>query len=268
MKFSRYYISAVMVIAICGGCRRSGCQGGNERDDCYGMQIVETVCNDDSCAFASLCRYPIARTYPMKDIADSAMMVRHFNIMFDDSIKNYLRTCSPDDWCEYAWRGATLDNGQYIWCEGKLVYAINYMSKRELMMLDSLRREDLATLPRHLSYGWIPETCLADTDGMIYRIDRNADDYRYRLCIYNPGDLLTPQTTVYGNREIQGTASTHVYSFQSDSGKRQESLSLQILYYPYEYEYLMNIELPDSMLKNIPLKKTYWLDLSVGDGFK
>lgn len=246
-----------MAVVSCAGNRNSSSASDTGRLDDFYSLISSTVCQDDSIGFASLCRYPIVREYPLHDIEDSAMMAEYFDIIFDDSIKRVLGKATPDDWGELGWRGATLHNGEYLWCDERCIYSINYMSEKEITNLDSLQKADIASLRDDLSYGWTPETCLRDSIGIVYRIDKDIANEQFRLMKFNGNKQLhkaNPEKILYGKLEIEGSAATYVYTFTDDPNN-----DLVIMYFPYEYIYILTDD-DDPMTPCICLKKIYWLD--------
>lgn len=253
-------VLAVAMAYIFLGCGKSQPQKETS-GEWDGSDIVSMICNGDSAGFASICRYPIERPYPLYDIADSAMMAASFNAIFDDSIKNVLRGYGRDDWHEYGWRGSTIGDGDILWCDDGAVYAVSYMSESQRAKLKDLQEKDIASLPRQLSDGWQPETCLSDSTGTIYRIDMNVKDDSRRLCSYRSKDwkvvdVANPDIMALGSLSIEGSAATHVYDFQLDSIRR-----LIIYYYPYEQEYFLTSDPDKPESEDIPLSKTYWLSV-------
>lgn len=259
-KVIAFVVLAVAMASILLGCGKSQRQK-EPSGEWDGADIVSMICNGDSAGFASICRYPIERPYPLEDIADSAMMASNFNSIFDDSIKNVLRGYGRDDWHEYGWRGSTIGDGDILWCDDGAVYAICCMSESQKAKLKDLQEKDLASLPHQLSDGWQIETCLSDSAGTIYRIDRNAKDDSRRLCAYRSKDrkvvdVANPDIMALGSLSIEGTAATHVYDFRLDSIPH-----LIICYYPYEQEYFLNSDPDQPESQDIPLSKVYWLNL-------
>lgn len=258
-------VIAVVVVAVAMASIFLGCGKSQRQKEPFGewdgSDIVSMICNGDSAGFATICRYPIERPYPLEDIADSAMMAASFNAIFDDSIKNVLSGYGRVDWREYGWRGFTIGDGDILWCDDGFVYAVCYMSKSQKAKLKDLQEKDLASLPRQLSDGWRPESCLSDSTGMIYRIDRNANDDSRRLSAYRSKDgkvvdVVNPDIKAFGTLSIEGSAATHVYDFRLDSISR-----LSIYYYPYEQEYFLTSDPDQPESLDIPLSKTYWLRL-------
>lgn len=230
----------------------------------YRNAIKTAIMHGDAPSFASRARYPIFREYPLRDIEDSASMVTYFHCMADDSLKRVFEDSTLDDWTEIGWRGTTLYDGSYIWCDEGIIYAIPYQSKMEKSMLDSLRYADMATLPEYLISGWLPETCLVDSTGTVYRIDKKLSEEpddspaTCRLLVYPKGQSrykTSPAKLLYGALVYQGTASAPEYTFEDTDGAKW-------IYYNFWYEnfHSLSIEKSDGDSEEIEIKKFYWLD--------
>ena len=224
--------------------------------------VVEAVKNGDVNEFASLCRYPVLRVYPLKDIKDSADMVRRFPTIFDKYLKEKIADSSPEDWDSFGWRGISLENGEYIWIDEE-VYAIPYQSLKEKNMLDSVISMDLATLPSSLSKGWLPEFCFLDTvSSMLYRIDMkpDADENEVERCrvITIPSAQIRnseKMEILSGIKTIEGSMAVRNYSFTMKDGKE-----LSLSYIWQEDLPALCVENKDSVETYRELKKVYWLD--------
>lgn len=188
--------------------------------------------------FASMCSYPIAREYPLRDISDSAMMVKYFPIMFDDSVRAVYGSLTPADWQMYGWRGWSPENGNELWLDGK-IYAINYHSRAEEALRAILANDEMATLDPEMRKGWIPAFCLYDVkDSTIYRCDfesttpplyndegdDDSSSRRYRLAVYPRHHSLRgkPKKTFHGKLNVEGSAGIRWYIFTAPDGTELE----------------------------------------------
>jgi len=228
----------------------------------YRDMIKNAIIEDDAESFASLARYPIYREYPLRDIADSLQMVKYFSTLVDDSLKRVLEGSTSDDWCGIGWRGTTLLDGSYLWCDEGEIYGIPYQSSKELELLDSLRRADMSSLPEYLAKGWLPESCLIDSVGTIYRIDKRVlnseDEEMYRLLVYTKGQnryKSYPSKILYGTLTYQGSAGTPEYTFTNPDGS-----IWTYWFFRYEDIHSLSIETQDDENRDTSLKKTYWLE--------
>lgn len=224
--------------------------------------IKKAIAEDDGAMFASIARYPIHREYPLCDIMDSLQMVKYFSTLIDDSLKRVFVKSNPDDWNGVGWRGTTLLDGSYLWCDEGVIYSIPYQSDRELEMLDSLREAEMSTLPENLANGWVPEDCLIDSVGTIYRIDKrifnSEDEETFRLLVYSNGQnryRTYPSTILYGTLNFQGSAGTPEYVFTNPDGGLWT-----YCFFWYEDIHSLFIETMKDEITIISLKRFYWLE--------
>lgn len=260
---SKLYLPLLICAFGClGACRHNSRPDISELEKCDSIplsikKLVRAVADDDSVAFASLVSYPLLRPYPLHNIDTPEQMVSYYSVMVDDSLRSVLTSSRPGDWEEYGWRGWSLKRGEYVWVDADL-YAVNYLSAREKVMLDSLIAADMGSLHRELAEGWVPELCLqTHRDGGVMRIDTRKDSWispPYRLLIYPAGSNLreTPAYTLNGYRDSEGTAGNTFYKFGTPSGR-------EVLVYPYMPDGSTPIvEFPDTI---VSVNHAYWLDL-------
>lgn len=230
------------------------------------------IISDDSTAFAEVCIYPIERPYPLRDIETPKQMSSYYNIIADDSLKKTVRESKPEQWIDYGWRGYSLKDGEYVWIDEK-IYDIPYISAQEQHLLDSLRKEEMLSLPAEMRKGWIPTVCLEDSvSQIIYRIDNRENaqedtDSVYRISIYENRAKLRhhPHRHLSGRAHSEGSAGVRTILFTATSGD-------SIIYYPddrtdngkYPMEWHKKGKSPDA----IYVKKVYWRDLLKGNESK
>lgn len=223
----------ISLLMIAGGCMLCGC-GKNNRHSAASpsdadsvpsavKELVRTVSDNDSDAFASLVSYPLHRPYPLRDIDTPEEMKSYYKVMVDDSLRNIIAHADPARWSEYGWRGWSLDDGQYVWVDDHL-YEVSYLSALEKAQLDTLSRMEIETLDPAMRAGYKPEFCLSDTAfETIYRIDRRTlpgDSVAvFRLAIYDKNaDLSGPPAKMFiGARVEEGSALTPEYLFNEGS---------------------------------------------------
>lgn len=231
--------------------------------DDFRCKIRHAIIEQDSSLFASLCRYPILREYPLRDIEDSVAMSAYFNTLVDDSLRDILLASDVSDWeGPLSWHGHTLLDGSYLWCDEGEIYRIPYQSEKELELLGKLIETDLASLPPELAEGWRPETCLSDSTGTIYRIDKTFpctdEDEVYRLMVYPPGTPMKkslPSKILTGFLLHQGSAAVPEYTFSDDDGN---TWTYCFIWFE-DCHFLTISSSSGSSTKKIILKKTYWL---------
>ena len=258
--------AALPLMAACSG--RTNVPAGEEQVKINDYpkevrQVVEAISKGDSIRFSRLVCYPLSRPYPLHNIENQDGMRAYYSTMVDDSLTSVVRKSLPDDWQEYGWRGWSLDDGRYIWTDDS-IYAVPYTSQRELHMLDSLVKADLATLPPDLrNGGWRPVACFVEADGtQVFRIDRtSAKDGRpiYRMLTYDNFSDLEGQAShnMEGYMEAEGSAMNITYTFWGDDGttytlepEPSDDSDATIL--------ISGPSHPDSQ---ISVRPAYWLDL-------
>lgn len=224
-------------------------------------KLKEAVALDDAATVASLCRYPIERSYPIHDILDSVEMAERYDEVFDQKIKNAITSSKSDDWGGINWCGYTLGDGEWIWFDED-IYLIPYHSDYEKFLRNKLIKEDLSSLKSDLARSWFPEICLLDSiSDTIYRIDlKELDSYMTdcRIMAYKTGFVSkdTPSFILYGIKEIQGSAATRCYVFSES-----DILEWTICNYWYENKIVLYIMKDGEIIERRDLKKVYWLDM-------
>lgn len=257
------YITILLCLAgSFSSCRHNSRPDISEIEGCDSIprsikQLVKAVTDNDSVSFASLVSYPLERPYPLRNIESPEEMTRYYSTIVDDSLRHIITSSRPDDWMEFGWRGWSLKREGLVWVDDDL-YAIDYLSAREKVMLDSLTAREMASLGQDLAKGWKPEMCLkAISDSAVYRIDSGNDSNgtpRYRLLIYPAGSDLKamPAYTMVGYRDTEGTAGTRIYYFTDTEGRA-------VRFSPDSPDGSTPwIEFPDSISDVTP---AYWLDL-------
>lgn len=225
--------------------------------------IVKAVYTNDTSLLANQVSYPLQRPYPLKDIKDKNEFKAYYTVLVDDSLRNVILSSTPSDWQEFGWRGYSLYDGSYVWVADSL-YAVNYISKREKVLIDSLTNVEIKSLPSQLGAGWSPVLTLVSNDNSrLYRIDRhpadNTDaDFLYRLSIYDFNDspenlLKMPEKILNGTESVEGSANIISYVFKDKAGN-------QYVIFPEDVDSAAPmLYLPDGSQEQ--LDKAYWYEL-------
>ncbi len=269
---SKSHILPILAFSLCAGALFS-CSGKRDKADAPTVNpdslpqqvqpVAKAIINDSPAAFAAIVSYPIQRPYPLKNIEDSATMVKYYDKIVDDSLKNVVKTAHDSLWHEEGWRGWTVGDGSYFYIDNGKIYAVNYLSDVESSMLDSLRTTEISTLEPTLRQGWIPVMCIVDTvSGSIFRIDTdpNVEPPKYRLAGYPSDTDLAgmPALLLYGNLDIEGSMANRYYHFADSVGTTAE-------YYPDAVEETSpypEIEVSrKGHVKKYKVKPKYWLDI-------
>lgn len=267
-------ISAIFLAVISGipmaGCGKSASSSESmveevENSDTLPVGVkllVRAVADNDSIGFARLVSYPLQRPYPLHDIDGADQMKSYYKEMVDDSLRNVIVSAEPGRWKEYGWRGWSLDDGRYIWVDDG-VYDVQYLSQKEIKMLDSLTNEEVLSIEPSIREGWIPVLCLRDDgNGNIYRVDSRSKERHhrhggkhYRMAVYGPKNDLRglPEQLLDGEMENEGSASTVIYRFIVRPGEE-----LVIEPESPETGNPVMIGHNDSI---VPLRRAYWHEL-------
>lgn len=226
--------------------------------------IVRAVNENNSSMFAGEINYPLLRPYPLKDIQNQDEMKSYYRVLVDDSLRNRIINSAPEDWQRYGWRGYSLGDGSYLWIDD-YIYAINYVSKKERQLIDSLTVVEKNSLPALLIRGWEPILTYESEDKTkIYRIDKQLPSETtkipaYRLSIYNISEkknnlLNMPAILMEGYLRTEGTATIVSYVFNDDKNHNQ-----YIVYPEDPGSGTPTITMPDG--DEEPLTKAYWYEL-------
>lgn len=240
-------------------------------DTCNIQNIMNSIVKGDKQRFASLCRYPIERDYPLPDIENAEQMVEYFDTLFDRSYRRELAKETTDDKVNHGWRGYSL-NKETLWIYDSL-YAVHYSSPKEKRKLNRLRNKEMQTLNTKMrGKGWKPYACYKDiTDNAYIRIDAKGA-YDFRLAIYNTGlkasDL--PKTIKYGKlSDNWGRVSSedgHMTAFREPSlcfyfGKGKDCVCIYASVFIYNEDGTVDMFWEnDESKKSHRLKPCYWLD--------
>lgn len=209
-----------------------------ERPDKDLSVAMKAIAEGDAPAVAAICEYPIERPYPLRNITDSAAMVRYFPLMADSGLRNAIKKGSLNDWTDGGWRGWLFGDTALLSYENG-IYAVGYVSESEHALRGILSREEIESLAPELRGKWQPVRCMLDTvDGTIFRIDRdesalsgvspwenpaegrNGKLVVYRLAYYNSQASLYghPTELLTGSVEEDGSMGVPVFTFVNAKG--------------------------------------------------
>lgn len=177
-------------------------------------EVLRYIANNDAEGFASCCYYPVERDRPLHDIADSVEMVKYFDTLFDDSIRNSLKNVRATDWEIQGWSGYVYGTGEF-WAsygEGKIM-RINYSSPQEQQLRQRIIEADAKSLHPSLRGNWVNEYCFRCPNGYTVRIDapvQETDNPEYRMMIFFKGSPLNgvPDLLLFGRRTSKAVPAT------------------------------------------------------------
>ena len=245
----------------------ASCNREKERKDTSSLPeevrpIADAIIDDSPTKFAAVVSYPMERPYPLKNVKDSAEMVKYYPKIVDKTLKKAVEEAPDSVWQNQGWRGWTLSNGSYFWIDDGKIYAMSYVSKEENTMLDSLRNEEISTLEPSMQAGWSPVLCVIDTvSNAIFRIDSQEDTNPpiYRLAGYaDTTDLsASPNIILYGHLDLEGTMGNRFYEFTDSIGDVTAHYAPDAV--SDEEEPVIEVDTKGNM-KKYPAKPDYWLD--------
>lgn len=256
------FSGSLLIFSIAAGCTRPKAETDHSNLPEDVKPAATAIITDSASKFAAAINYPLERPYPLHNIKDSAEMVKYYPTLVDDSLKNKVKAAPDSLWSEIGWRGWTLDDGSYLWIDSGKVYQVNYISKRENQLLDSLRSEEIASLDPSLRNGWIPVLCIVDSiNDKIFRIDSDetVTPPQYRLAAYASGTDLSgiPTMILYGTMDVEGTMANRLYHFEDSVGNQAD-------YYPdliSEEDTVPEINFVEKgQPKTYKVKPGYWLE--------
>lgn len=233
IRNSLFYLSILAIMLSISSCRTGG---GDVMPDSATFPDAETTSkgiiilqkafgSHDPRLIASQFSYPILRQYPLKDIPDSATMVKYYTTIVDDSLEEVIVNTPPSEWHSLGWRGWSPGEGTpSIWWDGK-IYEVPYQSKKERHIREQLIKRDIETLTPELRSGWRPYYCLMSPDThTIYRIDiaegeEERDSAILRLTAFptRPHKGMHPKMQLKGRLRVEGTAGNRSLHFYSDN---------------------------------------------------
>lgn len=224
--------------------------------------VAEAIIEDSPQKFAAAVSYPVERPYPLRNIKDSAEMVRYYPKIVDKKLKKAVSEAPDSVWQQAGWRGWTLGNGSYFYIDSGKIYEMGYLSDDENVMLDSLRDEEISTLEPSMRAGWTPVMCIIDTvSAAIFRIDAQDETNPpvYRLSGYaDTTDLsATPNLVLYGHLALEGSMGNRFYEFTDSLGETTAYYSPDVI--SDEDEPAIEVD-RNGKARRYPAKPDYWLD--------
>lgn len=252
-------LAACLSVPACHNANAEANNGNDEasaqRPDDALSRLMKAISEGDAAGFASICTYPVVRTYPLRSIQDSATMVDYFPVMIDDSLIKITAKSQLNDWNFYGWKGWALGDSTILWYDDGLQF-VDYESKAETGLRKMFARNEIMSLPPELREGWTPVETLVETDGdKIYRIDSSGGTYR--LMEYGNRTELkgSPTLILVGNLNLEGSGDYRVYVFTDSLGTKAEYLPDE------EPPVTIDITSPGKEMKSHKVKRGYWRDL-------
>jgi len=192
-------------------------QDFSKENEAVVTKFIECIKTNNKGKIAKLVSYPLNREYPLPSIKDKKDFVKHFDEIFDDSLKQVILKSKPaSDWAEVGWRGIMLNDG-ILWLDMQgQITGINYESKAEKEQRLALIEKERKTI--HTSLWQFKEpVCILKTAKYLIRIDElNSGKYRYACWPISKTMLDKPDLILNnGEYEADGSGGNHSYTFKS-----------------------------------------------------
>jgi hypothetical protein len=180
--------------------------------------IIQLIESDNVTELSKLIVYPLRRENPLPDIKNSDDFVAHYQLLFDDSLKNLLKRYDDSDVFEhqdsYGLVGGGFTGEIWIDEDGK-ISAINYSSKEEQkakqILVDKIKKEMYPTVN-----SWDENVLVAQSKKLLIRVDRTDKGLRY-VCWSNRRTIKdSPDIVLYkGIDEAKGTQGGWTWTFKN-----------------------------------------------------
>ncbi|MBB4800870.1 hypothetical protein HNP37_000909 [Flavobacterium nitrogenifigens] len=179
-------------------------------------KFISEVKNGDKEAISKRIKFPLKRETPIPSVKDKQDFIKRYNQIFDKVLIQKIIISNPaKDWSEMGWRGIMLNQGDlWIDTDGKIT-AINYQSKAEEELKNSLIANQKKTVNASLSKFKKPIAILETSKFRIRIDDLGNNNYRYaswsiKKKMTDTPDLIIENGIFFGD----GTGGTHLYEFK------------------------------------------------------
>ena len=134
----------------------------------------------DKEAISKRIKYPLKRETPIPSVKNKADFIKRYNQIFDAVLIGKITKSNPaKDWSEMGWRGIMLNEGDlWVDTDGKIT-AINYQSKAEEQLKNSLIANQKKTVNSSLSKFKEPVAILETSKFRIRIDDLGNNNFRY-----------------------------------------------------------------------------------------
>jgi len=177
--------------------------------------FVNCIKGDLRGKIASEAHFPIRRQYPIPPVIDSVDFLNRFSEIFDKTLLDQIKGSKiPDDWSHVGWRGIMLHNG-VLWLEdGGGLKAVNYQSKFETTIRNSLIEKDRSALHSTMR-DYSEPICIVETEAYRIRVDKFKDGtFRYLSWKKNSDVGSIPNLQISGGTlTFDGSGGNHRYIF-------------------------------------------------------
>ncbi len=181
----------------------------------YISDFIDLIKKDKKEDIADLVTYPFKRQYPIPSIKSKQEFLNRFHEVFDDSLKQMIINSDfATNWSEVGWRGIMFNRGE-LWfdTDGRLI-GVNYQSKFEKYLSDSLIEKDRGNVHPLISDFYKPVYCL-ETSKYKIRIDKLENlSYRFVSWPITKSYQDIPDIIIEnGELQFEGSGSNHNFHF-------------------------------------------------------
>lgn len=179
-------------------------------------KFISEVKNGDKEAISKRIKFPLKRETPIPSVKNKADFLKRYNQIFDNVLIEKITKSNPaKDWSEMGWRGIMLNQGDlWIDTDGKIT-AVNYQSKEEEKLKNSLIASQKKNVNSSISNFKEPVAILETTKFRI-RID-DLGNNKYRYASWSIKNKMTDKPDLIienGIFSADGTGGNHHYEFK------------------------------------------------------
>ncbi|CAM3597973.1 hypothetical protein [Flavobacterium chungbukense] len=179
-------------------------------------EFISEVKNGDKEAISKRIKFPLKRENPIPSVKNKADFLKRYNQIFDNVLIEKITKSNPaKDWSEMGWRGIMLNQGDlWIDTDGKIT-AVNYQSKAEEKLKNSLIASQKKNVNSSISNFKEPVAIL-ETSKFRIRID-DLGNNKYRYASWSIKNKMTDKPDLIMENGIfsaDGTGGNHHYEFK------------------------------------------------------
>lgn len=179
-------------------------------------KFILEVKNGNKTAISNRIKFPLKRDTPIPSVKNKADFIKRYNQIFDAVLIDKITKSDPSkDWSEMGWRGIMLNQGDlWIDTDGKIT-AVNYQSKAEEKLKNSLIANQKKTVNSSLSNFKEPVAIL-ETSKFRIRID-DLGNGKFRYASWSIKNKMTDKPDLIMENGIfsaDGTGGNHHYEFK------------------------------------------------------
>lgn len=184
-------------------------------------KFISEVKNGDKEAISKRIKFPLRRESPIPFVKNKADFLKKYNQIFDKVLIEKITKSNPaKDWSEVGWRGIMLNQGDlWIDTDGKIT-AINYQSKAEEKLKNSLIAADKKNVNASISKFKEPVVIL-ETSKFRIRID-DLGNNKFRYASWSIKNKMTDKPDLIIENGVfvpDGTGGNHYYEFKKGDFK-------------------------------------------------